>query len=128
MEQQKEQIEQLRVEREESFQQTEEISTAIESVKNMISGKEILRGQLKVDLLNKEHEIKEVERAVKTEAEKINNTKKEIQKLKREYKKQEVIKSQQEEIIKETEMISEKIRKEFAIIAGEMREQKDKEE
>lgn len=60
MEQQKEQIEQLRVEREESFQQTEEISTAIESVKNMISGKEILRGQLKVDLLNKEHEIKEV--------------------------------------------------------------------
>lgn len=128
MEQQKEQIEQLRVEREESFQQTEEISTSIESVKNMISGKEILRGQLKVDLLNKEHEIKEVERAVKTEAEKINNTKKEIQKLKREYKKQEVIKSQQEEIIKETEMISEKIRKEFAIIAGEMREQKDKEE
>lgn len=128
MEQQKEQIEQLRLERDDSFQQTEEIGTAIESIKNMISGKEIVRGQLKVDILNQENSIKEVDRAVKNEAEKINNTKKEIQKLKREYKKQEVIKSQQQEIIKETEMIIEKIRKEFSIITGEMREQKSREE
>ena len=66
MEQQKEQIEQLRVEKDDSFQQTEEIGTAIESIKNMISGKEIVRGQLKVDILNREHSIKEVERAIKT--------------------------------------------------------------
>jgi|JI10StandDraft_1071094.scaffolds.fasta_scaffold768402_1 hypothetical protein len=66
----------------------------------MISGKEIVRGQLKVDILNREHSIQEVERAVKAEAEKINNTKKEVQKLKRDYKKQEVVKGQQEEIIK----------------------------
>lgn len=52
MEQQKEQIEQLRAERDDAFQQTEEIGTAIESIKNMISGKEIVRGQLKVDILN----------------------------------------------------------------------------
>lgn len=121
MEQQKEQIEQLRTEKDESFQQTEEIGTAIESVKNMISGKEIVRGQLKVDILNREHSIKEIERGVKAEAEKINNTKKEVQKLKREYKKQEVMKVQQEEIIKETELVIEKIRKEFSIITSEMR-------
>jgi predicted nucleic acid-binding Zn-ribbon protein len=39
MEQQKEQIEQLRGERNETFESTEEIGTAIESVKNMINGK-----------------------------------------------------------------------------------------
>lgn len=128
MEQQKEQIEQLRVERDESFQLTEEIGTAIESIKNMISGKEIVRGQLKVDVLNREHSIKEVERAVKGEAEKINNTKKEVQKLKREYKKQEVMKEQQQEVIKETELVIEKIRKEFTIITSEMRDQKTREQ
>ena len=42
----------------------------------MISGKEIVRGQLKVDVMDKESAIKEVEKQVKTEAEKINNTKK----------------------------------------------------
>lgn len=38
-EQQKEQIQQLRLEKDENFQLTEEIGTAIESIKNMISGK-----------------------------------------------------------------------------------------
>jgi hypothetical protein len=46
----------------------------------------------------------------------------------REYKKQEVVKGQQLEVIKETEMIIEKIRKEFSIITSEMREQKAREE
>lgn len=54
MEQQKEQIEQLRAEREESFQSTEEIGTAIESIRNMINSKESDRGQLKVDVMNQE--------------------------------------------------------------------------
>ncbi len=48
--------------------------------------------------------------------------------MKREYKKQEVVKGQQLEVIKETEMIIEKIRKEFSIITSEMREQKAREE
>jgi hypothetical protein len=48
--------------------------------------------------------------------------------VKREYKKQEVVKGQQLEVIKETEMIIEKIRKEFSIITSEMREQKAREE
>jgi len=39
-------------------------------------------------------------KAIKSEAEKINNTRKEIQKVKREYKKQEVLRDQQQEIIK----------------------------
>jgi uncharacterized coiled-coil DUF342 family protein len=39
MEQQKEQIDQLRNEKDETFQITEEVGTAIESIKNMISGK-----------------------------------------------------------------------------------------
>ena len=76
MEQQKEQIEQLRTEKDETFQITEEVSTNIESIKNLISGKEIVRGQLKVDIMDKERSIKQTERAIKNEAEKINNTKK----------------------------------------------------
>ena len=58
MEQQKEQIEQLRTEKDETFQITEEVSTNIESIKNLISGKEIVRGQLKVDIMDKERSIK----------------------------------------------------------------------
>ena len=93
----------------------------------MISSKEINRGQLKVDIMDKEKAIKDTEKAIKSEAEKINNTKKEIQKLKRDYKKQETFRVQQQEISKETEMVIEKIRKEFAIITTEMRQQKAKE-
>ena len=104
------------------------MGTAIESIKNMISGKEIVRGQLKVDVMDREKAIKDVEKSIKYEAERINNTKKEIQKLKREYKKQEVVRTQQQEISKETEMVIEKIRKEFSILVAEMREQKAKEE
>ena len=103
------------------------MGTAIESIKNMISGKEIVRGQLKVDVMDREKAIKDVEKSIKYEAERINNTKKEIQKLKREYKKQEVVRTQQQEISKETEMVIEKIRKEFSILVAEMREQKAKE-
>ena len=78
--------------------------------------------------MNQDKVIEELSKNIKSEAEKINNTRKEIQKVKREYKKQEVFKNQQLETIKETEMIIEKIRKEFSIITTEMREQKTKEE
>ena len=50
--------------------------SGFESIKNLISGKEIVRGQLKVDIMDKERSIKQTERAIKNEAEKINNTKK----------------------------------------------------
>jgi len=39
MEQQKEQIEELRNQRDVTFQSTEDIGTEIESIKNLISGK-----------------------------------------------------------------------------------------
>lgn len=128
MEQQKAQIQQLKTEKDETFHITEEVSTTIESIKNMISSKEINRGQLKVDIMDKEKSIKDTQKSIKNEAEKINNTKKQIQKLKRDYKKQEIIKTQQIEISKETEMIIEKIRKQFTIITTQMRQQKTKEE
>lgn len=87
----------------------------------MINSKESDRGQLKIDVMNQDKVIEELSKNIKSEAEKINNTRKEIQKVKREYKKQEVFKNQQLETIKETEMIIEKIRKEFSIITTEMR-------
>ena len=62
------------------------------------------------------------------EAERINSTRKEVQKVKREYKKQEVLRDQQQEIIKETSLLMEKIRKEFTIINSEIRGQTNKEE
>jgi chromosome segregation ATPase len=65
MEQQKEQIEQLKAEREETFQVSEEVGTNIEAIKNMISGKEIVRGQLKVDIMDKEKSIKDTEKSIK---------------------------------------------------------------
>lgn len=71
----------------------------------MINSKESDRGQLKIDVLNQDKVIDELSKNIKSEAEKINNTRKEIQKVKREYKKQEVLKNQQLETIKETEMI-----------------------
>lgn len=66
MEQQKEQIEQLKTEKEESFQNTEEIGTAIESIRNMINSKESDRGQLKVDVMNQEKTIEELARNIKS--------------------------------------------------------------
>ena len=65
MEQQKEQIEQLRAEREESFQEGEEIGTNIESIRNKVAGKESHRGQLKVDCMNVEKSIEELVRSIK---------------------------------------------------------------
>jgi chromosome segregation ATPase len=83
MNQQKEQIEQLRVEKDEIFQGTEEIGTSIESIRNMINSKESDRGQLKVDVMNQDKIIEELSKNIKSEAEKINNTRKETQKVKR---------------------------------------------
>jgi predicted nucleic acid-binding Zn-ribbon protein len=100
MEQQKEQIEQLRVEREEAFQNTVKTETDCQQVKNLIGQEEGSRGQLKIDIMNEERTIADLAKAIKSEAEKINNTRKEIQKVKREYKKQEVLRDQQQEIIK----------------------------
>lgn len=66
MNQQKEQIEQLRIEKDDIFQSTEEIGTSIESIRNMINSKESDRGQLKIDVLNQDKVIDELSKNIKS--------------------------------------------------------------
>lgn len=66
MNQQKEQIEQLRIEKDDIFQSTEEIGTSIESIRNLINSKESDRGQLKIDVMNQDKVIEELSKNIKS--------------------------------------------------------------
>jgi len=63
--------------------------------------------------------INQIKSNIKNTNEIINEYKKECEKLKKSYKKEMIKKKQYEEVILETEMVTEKIKKEQGLVQGE---------